>query len=353
MRSSTGQHFAALDHVRALAAFMVVCWHFVHNYNGTPVPFNRAPEIALLDEGHVGVGLFMTLSGYLFAKLIDGRSIDFPAFLWNRALRLLPLLIIVLIAVGVIDHRHDPMPYIRGISGGAVFPVLPNGGWSITAETHFYIILPVLLAAAARWRSSLLALIACAVAFRLGLFMLGYNVQDAAYWTIIGRLDQFVFGIYFFLQRDRVTTAVAAAALIGFLLLYAVFDISGGFYNLPFDWPWIFIPTLEGLAFGTMIAWYDAHPFRPDTPVMRFVQKAGEYSYSIYLLHFFVVFAAAHFVNGHLMHLPNIYLALPWAALFFALMVGVGHVSYKLIEEPPLRYRRNYVRAADSLLAPA
>jgi len=29
--------------------------------------------MALLDEGHTGVALFMTLSGYLFAKLLDGK----------------------------------------------------------------------------------------------------------------------------------------------------------------------------------------------------------------------------------------------------------------------------------------
>ncbi len=330
---------------------MVVAWHFVHSNTGFPIPFNRAPEIALIDEGHVGVALFMTLSGYLFAKLIDGRAIDFPAFLWNRAIRLLPLLLIVLLAIGLLNHEYSPMAYVQVLLVGAIFPTLPNGGWSITAEGHFYIILPLLLAAAARWRNSLLVLIACAIALRITLFMLGYNMQDAAYWTIIGRIDQFVAGIYFFTQRDRITAPIAAAVLIAFLFVYALFDIAGGYYGLPVDWPWILIPTIEGLAFGALIAWYDAHPFRPDSAVMRFVQKAGEYSYSIYLLHFFAVFHAARFVDANIMKLTNIYIALPWALLFFAIMVGVGHVSYKLIEHPPLRFRRKYIRADSPVLA--
>lgn len=66
MRSSSGEHFIALDHVRALAAFMVFAWHFTQAANGYPVPFEYVPALfpfSLLDAGHTGVALFMTLSG--------------------------------------------------------------------------------------------------------------------------------------------------------------------------------------------------------------------------------------------------------------------------------------------------
>jgi peptidoglycan/LPS O-acetylase OafA/YrhL len=90
-----------------------------------------------------------------------------------------------------------------------------------------------------------------------------------------------------------------------------------------------------------MISWYDRHPFRG--PGSWLLQKAGEYSYSVYLLHFFVVAGAADFVNTRVMALPTIYHALPWAMLFFLGMVAVGHVSWKLIESPPLRWRKPYI----------
>lgn len=83
MRSSSGAHFIALDHVRALAAFIVFAWHFTHAANDYPVAFDYVPALfpfSILDEGHTGVALFMTLSGYLFAKLLDGKSIDYRAF---------------------------------------------------------------------------------------------------------------------------------------------------------------------------------------------------------------------------------------------------------------------------------
>lgn len=100
MRSTTGAYYEALDHVRALAAFLVFAWHFVHTDGIVPyasVPAN--PLLSLFEEGHVGVGLFMTLSGYVFAKLIDGRVVRIVPFLWNRAIRLLPLLAFVFLLV--------------------------------------------------------------------------------------------------------------------------------------------------------------------------------------------------------------------------------------------------------------
>src|SRR5258708_29048470 len=135
MRSSTGAHYLALDHVRALAAFMVFTWHFVHGTSGAPVPFEGAPALfplALLDEGNTGVALFMVLSGYLFAKLLDGKDISFAGFFWNRFIRLAPLLIIVFALVGVRTVMNgDPLDqYIKSLMIGFFAPRWPNGGWS-------------------------------------------------------------------------------------------------------------------------------------------------------------------------------------------------------------------------------
>ena len=74
------------------------------------------------------------------------------------------------------------------------------------------------------------------------------------------------------------------------------------------------------------------------------MQKAGEYSFSIYLLHFFVVFEVAPLIDGYVMRLDSLYVALPCSALFFVAMIGVGHLSFIFIERPPMRYRKPYIR---------
>ena len=338
MRSSTGQHFVGLDHIRAIAAFMVVTWHFSHGGNGDPVPFNQAPEIGLLDEGHVGVSLFMVLSGYLFAKLISNRSIHYRAFLWNRAIRLLPLLISVLIVVGIRDYRNDLIGYAKLVSSGLLLPTLPNGGWSITTELHFYLIMPFLLLAAKKSKWAPLALVFLAICIRFAIVASGNDIKYLAYGTLLGRFDQFAIGIFF--SCIKISGRGAACALVALAAIYYVFDAAGGFFNGP-DWPWLFLPTVEALAFGAMVSWYDVNPIKSSK--MWLVQKAGEYSYSIYLLHFFLVFSAARFVDTQIMELTSVYVALPWALLFFVLMTGVGHFSYVLIERPALRFRKPYM----------
>src|SRR5260221_4610342 len=115
MRSSSGAHFIALDHVRAVPIFMVFAWHFTHARNGYPVPFDYVPALfpfSVLDEGHTGVALFMALSGYLFAKLLDGKSIDYLRFLLYRALRLLPLLSGGLPIVGLMKLGQGHRPFV-------------------------------------------------------------------------------------------------------------------------------------------------------------------------------------------------------------------------------------------------
>ena len=154
---------------------MFFIWHFTHAFTGYPVPFNYLPALfplSVLDEGHTGVALFMALSGYLFAKLLDGKSINYRAFLWNRALRLLPLLGVVILIVGIRKFftGGDLRAYAYDIMKGALFPSLPHGGWSVTIEFHYYIIVPLFLWMLAKSKLLPLSIILAGVVLRLLLY---------------------------------------------------------------------------------------------------------------------------------------------------------------------------------------
>ena len=89
----------------------------------------------------------MALSGYLFAKILNGKRIIFTDFVYNRILRLLPLLIVVIILAGFrrVGNGEKLADYSISVLKGVIFPTLPNGGWSITVEFHFYLLIPLLL----------------------------------------------------------------------------------------------------------------------------------------------------------------------------------------------------------------
>lgn len=210
MKSSSGQHYIGLDHVRALAAFMVFSWHFIHVDRVHKIPFGYLPDffpMSLFNEGHTGVALFMTLSGYLFAKLLDGKEINYIHFLYNRALRLLPLLFFVLSLRGLLMARNgrDMTPYVKDIVAGIVLPTLPNGGWSITTEFHFYLLLPLLLVFSRKSRGHLFLVVLSAIAIRTALYLWMGQIQTLAYWTFVGRVDQFVLGMLGFYYCDYIS----------------------------------------------------------------------------------------------------------------------------------------------------
>lgn len=341
--------------MRALAAWLVFCWHFAHGPSGFPSPFEGVPAfapLALFDEGHTGVALFMTLSGYLFAKLLNGHKVHFPTFVLNRALRLLPLLLLVMLAVGVIRWRHgQPLgDYAWSLVLGLVYPSWPNGGWSIAVELHFYLLLPVLLAASARWRLAALAVVGAALLLRWWLHASTGEVHTWSYWTLVGRIDQFALGILLFHGRHWVAGRhLVAGSVAGvFVAAYWLFDASGGFYGMP-SYPspsrwWILWPTIEGAAWAALVAWYDSSFEHGRGPFSRFVARLGTYSYSIYLLHVFVVFDLARWVHEHVWDLSRFEVAWLWSLPAFVLMAIPGYLSYRFVEAPFLRLRRPYLR---------
>jgi len=159
----------------------------------------------------------------------------------------------------------------------------------------------------------------------------------------------FVLGMLGAYLGHRLTSRHGIALLLGVGLFgfFAWFATSGGFYGMP-TYPsphpiWVLLPAIEGTLYAGLIAYYD-RTFRPsDRGVSRFVARIGELSYSIYLLHFFVVFNAARLVHEFLMPLDNFYVALAWSVPWFLCMVPLAEMSYRHVETPFLKRRVPYL----------
>jgi len=260
MKSTSGMHFVALDHLRALATFMVFVWHFA---GPTATPQSPPlPPLTIFSQGYTGVAVFMTLSGFLFARLLEGKTIYYGKFIWNRALRLLPLLITVFAIQGaILAVQGAPLaPYFRDLLQGVLRPCWPNGGWSIAVELHFYLLIPLILWLFRRSTSSLYWILCANILCRVVLWAWAGEIQRLAYLTLAGRLDQFLLGVQ--ATRWRITggagSAVAALALITVSVAFYCLEACGVFYNCPsFPSPrvfWVFLPTLEALCYSLIIS---------------------------------------------------------------------------------------------------
>jgi peptidoglycan/LPS O-acetylase OafA/YrhL len=346
MRSSSGLYVGKLDHVRACAAFLVYCWHFLH----THVPYEFVPAFAplsLLEEGHIGVALFMTLSGYLFAKIIDGHPLDPGRFYRNRVLRLAPLLAVVL-TYWTLRGNMGLESFLQGF----VRPTWPGGAWSVAVELHFYAMFPAILWLQRGHRiGALVALFMLSILTRFAVWSITGSVQAFSYWTIGGCIDLFMAGMLWHELSKRRAVRRNASVLLGVSLGVVVgawhgFNNMGGFQGTASSPLWIIMPTLQGLAFGAVIVGYEYSSLKLPGLADRALAKVGEVSYSIYLLHFVFYPTMVKHLAAVGFDMASFPTALAFAVLTFPLIVGVAMLSYTYIEQPFLRMRGSYERKA-------
>jgi peptidoglycan/LPS O-acetylase OafA/YrhL len=354
MRSSSGSYLSNLDHLRVLAAFQVFVWHFVHmSATCTSICFAHdyhPGALSIFEEGHTGVSLFMCISGYVFAKLTDGKEIRTGQFWLNRAIRLLPLLAIwsaiTLATAMVIDGVTLSQVWESIRESGSLHTVIPQGGWSVMLEMQFYLLFPFMLLFVRRFGNEwIVALLVLIVTLRLLYWMKYGSVQYISYGTLGGRIDQLLIGYLAFHFTSRYIVAIGAAGTVLLVWSYAAFDARGGFWGID-GYPsrnvlWVFWPLLEAICYSTMIAAYATLklPRMLDTALA----KAGTWSYSIYLGQFFFI-PVIFFLIASWFGMPESFGGrFAWAAAAFLPLIGMSAITYTTIEKPFLGLRRNYL----------
>ena len=86
MKSLNFAYNPRIDQLRWLAATLVFCFHFYLEYRGLGgAPLLSQARFGLMSQGLTGVGLFFTLSGFLFMQIAQRqRAIVYREFLRNR-----------------------------------------------------------------------------------------------------------------------------------------------------------------------------------------------------------------------------------------------------------------------------
>ena len=369
MRSPNIRYFPAVDHLRAFAALLILFYHGLHLFSFDSRfhrPFDTDswlrsgnPLLGALIEGHIAVSLFMVLSGFILTYGVLDSDVVWRGFVRNRLLRTYPLFLLLLfVGIAAEPQFFAWMPFLQTIFGLANMPgalVAPPFTvmlWTVAVEWQFYLLFPfLLLVLKPAWTKNVLGLVAVVLVFRALAVLNGGDVQDLTYSTIVGRLDQFLIGMWAaWLFKTRPLTArkgalIAVSALVVIVVALNVYNAAGGW---PTTASWkIAWPTVEAVACAAFVIGYVAAANSARGLWSRVLARIGEISYSMYLIHFVVIqtivlrgYAVAFTGRATVDALLN--------TVLFALpaMLVLSTLTFTFVEQPFLRMRRSYKRDA-------
>lgn len=368
MKSSNFGYIPALDHLRGFAALLVLFFHGTHfifhkiayatPYDPENWPTAGNPFSALMIEGHTAVSLFFVLSGFVFTVGSLHRKLNYIGFFRNRFLRTYPLfLFFLVIGIAVYPENFNWLGLLQSVMFMANNDTAINGGaftfvfWSIAVEWHFYLLFPVLLFLLQRWGWKTLPLIIVVMmSLRLALFLQGADMRDVSYWSIIGRIDQFLIGMllgYFYSSGFRPTIKMDSLAIGGVIaVLGSLFwfnQLGGGGAN---NYLWIFWPTWEATVWGIFVLGYLSVSRHFNSRLGAALVGIGTVSYSIYLVHYIILdfFMDNNWDTLLTLSDPVAMAVLNTFLLIMPVVIAVSGISYFLIERPFLVRRRSYTK---------
>ncbi|RZS32635.1 peptidoglycan/LPS O-acetylase OafA/YrhL [Herbihabitans rhizosphaerae] len=357
-----------LEGYRALAAVVVVIFH-AYQHNRYPPqwlwPLDGTLAHHALMNVDMLVDMFFVLSGFLlglpYAKAALGVGRPRPArvFLLRRAVRLIPLYLIVVLIVWAISNPVLPgdwrdlllhLTFMHVWSDEKIF--YTNGpAWTLGVEAHFYVLLAVLGVLGQRYlvrlgsrraRLSIMVAVPVAlVAISLGykawaVYVMRFPVEGWSIWfNPVAKLDVFAIGLLL---------AVACAAGVRWpnAVARAAVGLAGGGVIALGVWqryehmPDTFTHTLFGLGITLVIA-ATALSTGPGPRWLRWrpMVSLSLVSYSLYIWH-----EPALRLLDTLDLLPTPGPGAPFpvtAALLLGLSVPLAYLSYWMIEVPATR----------------
>jgi peptidoglycan/LPS O-acetylase OafA/YrhL len=352
-------HVPALDGLRGLAVVAVLLFHAGH-----------------LRGGWLGVDLFFVLSGYLITSLLMAErrasgGVDLVAFWGRRARRLLPALVVVLVAVAVyaklelapIDLgrvRSDGLATLgfvanwHDVVSGRTYwdrtlaPSLLGHTWSLAVEEQLYLVWPVALSVGLAWRhrragrsaggprreAGAVARVALVVAVASGALAVGLHLAGASneriYLGTDTRAAAVALGAFVAGWRrrrridDRVAARLEAAGAVAAVALAGLWAWLDGSWDLTYRGGLLAASVLAAVVVAAAADPRSRRLAAPlSLPPLRYL---GRISYGLYLWHWPVYAALDQRRTG--LDDPAL------LAVRLGASVALAAVSFHLIERP-------------------
>ena len=319
-----------IDGLRGLAMLMVLlfhCWTFGGQWQiNVPIGRHTVNLCSIFGIGHIGVGLFLVLSGFcLYWPFVKGGSRREPT-LWEfakkRCRRILPPYYVALALFGgfaLFQSLHQqsdasPLSVLRslGLHLAMLHNMRPdtffhlNGSfWSLALEFHLYILFPLFVEALRRFdeRKVLLLALAGTSLFRFAAIYLAQSTDDpwlnVLTYSVFGRCLEFLLGMVAakrLAQRAADGTPFfrrADALVVAGVVLLALLGRHHGLVE-------VFKAALSGFAFFALLLAASHSGGRLNRWLSsRAMVTLGVFSYSVYLIHQPLALALGNFAADH------------------------------------------------------
>jgi peptidoglycan/LPS O-acetylase OafA/YrhL len=371
MESKNIKYIPQLDHIRFFAALLVIFFHVAHNSLTQKLHFE------------VGVDLFFTLSGFIFFLIAENSNKDilYGKFIYNRFLRIYPLVIVLFFLAIVVMRKHfTVIDYlnlfglnltgdgsISWIAGDWGYKYLSFNWWTIGVEFIFYLIFPFLFKF---YKENgiyfLIKTLALIILLRYGLYYIrvgedGWkNLAIEFNYSVFGHIDTFIVGMisaFIYLKSDKfVIFKNIISSKINFVMLLALTQVflifSDSIDNLLY-------PTIIGSLCGLLILSYISSFKNVNGKITGTLSYLGSISFSLYLLHSFVKDAVdglgiGSYIAGKINLIFNFTeietSILMVIILYLPLIILLSALTFNTIEKPFLQMRVNYLRKREGHL---
>jgi len=351
----------ALDGIRGLAIAMVLLYH-AFSWSMGASGWGWFPTVVerVTRPGWLGVDLFFVLSGFLITGiLLDSRGdrLYFRNFYARRALRILPLFVLALLAVFVAYPGAAPFVGLSALFLGNLVqlwnvPMVYGPLWSLAVEEHFYLVWPLLVrAASVRVIATAAALIVVAEPLaRLAGFYAGQETHMFTWFRLDGLAAGALLALLF---RERASTLRAVAlttSLAGIALLvggapFGVLSRRTAFGAALQYTPWTLL--FVGLVAGILA--------RPQGSLSRACSwrglgRLGDLSYCLYLVHVLLFHQYDRIVRSLGLH-PEVTIGrfpalVSRATIVLGVSMAIAEISNRRLEKPILALRRYFPRSS-------
>ncbi|RLT98037.1 MAG: acyltransferase [Ketobacter sp.] len=399
-----GETFHLINGLRFFSFFWILVFHaaYIHGLiAGKDIFFNLTdtapPWLWWIWNADKAVDLFFVISGFLisvilFKELNRSGTIKLKRFYLRRYLRLTPIYALIVLIYWLSQSRNYEWVWTNLLYINNFLPVdkmALHWTWTLAVEEQFYLMLPLILAVLYKSAGKpilpvLIGMLLLSLLIRLGVMWYYPEIWHASYRemligdgvypvfyaklydNLITRYGPFVCGaiaayLYCFkqdelsawLRRHRQICRGALIGALGVALLFTLFPVMGAEFSQPGPWLRAYVVTHRTL-FAAAIAWFmlmvflnlDSFRLLSRFLSLRCWQPLSQLTYSMYLVHFIVVYACVQNAYHNLLLVDGldqtsvaVYTILISVVLSLLLTVIIGVLCWLLVEKPFLNMR--------------